>query len=217
MLRLQFIKKLYQMKKLYDATENSFIHFNEFVPYHSNDWKIKSPKLATMMLEVGPQIESMSKILSEELGFKHKKSRNYYFLDYFKELDSKGMLVNQEVMLKENNKILQPFKKTKKQNEWWLAYTTVKHSMPEGLEKCTLNNFLNALAALSSLHHIAHIVKIGPMSNLGPKDFLDYTLWHDSAQEGIDADVDSELRPNFESSWWRTKLFYFPSRRFMLI
>ena len=83
------------MKKLYDTSENSYIHFNEFVPYHSNDWKIKSPKLATMMLEVGPQIESMCRILSEELGFKHKKkNRNYYFFDYFDELNSKGLLVN---------------------------------------------------------------------------------------------------------------------------
>ena len=205
------------MKKLYDASENSFIHFNEFVPYHSNDWKIRSPKLATMILEVGPQIESMSRILSEELGFKHSKNKNYYFFDYFKELKSKGLLANQEVMLKENHKILQPFPRTKKENKWWSAYTTLKHKMPEGLENCTLDNFLYALAALSSLHHIAHIVKFGSMSNLTPNDFLDYSLWHDSAQEGIDADVDDVLRPDFESSWWRTKMFFFPSRRFDLL
>ena len=205
------------MKKLYDASENSYMHFNEFVPYHLNDWKIKSPKIATMILEVGPQIESMCKILSEELGFKHEDDKYYHFFDYFDELNSKGLLVNQEVMFKENHKILQPFPKTKKLNKWWSAYTTLKHSMPEGLEDCTLNNFLYALAALSSLHHIAHIVKIGPMANLSPNDFLDYTLWHDSAQEGIDADMDSELRPDFESSWWRTKLFFFPSRRWDLV
>lgn len=67
------------MKKLYDASEDSFMHFNEFVPYHSNDWKIKPPKLATMMLEVGPQIESMTRILSEELGFKHTKKEKLLF------------------------------------------------------------------------------------------------------------------------------------------
>ena len=89
--------------------------------------------------------------------------------------------------------------------------------MPEGLEECTLDNFLHALAALSALHHIAHIVKFGAMSNLSPKDFLDYSLWHDSAQEGIEADSDVELRPDFDSSWWRAKLFFFPSRRFPMI
>ena len=214
---MKFIKKLYEMKKLYDASEASFIHFNEFVPYHSNDWKIKSPKLATMMLEVGPQVKSMARILSDELGFKHSKKKNYYFFDYFKELNSKGMLVNQKVMLKENHKNLQPFPKMQKQNKWWDAYTTLKHRMPEGLENCTLDNFLYALAALSSLHHIAHVVKFGLMSNLSPNDFLDYSLWHDSVQEGINADVDDIIRSDFESLWWRTKMFFFPSRRFVLI
>ena len=98
------------MKKLYDTSENNFLKFNEVVPYYSNDWKIQSPKLATMLLELGPQIEAMSKIIFEELKLKHekkKKNSRHYFHDYY--LKSAGVKKFVDELPKDELTFFDPF------------------------------------------------------------------------------------------------------------
>ena len=72
-------------------------------------------------------------------------------------LNEQGMLAGQSVAPREKiDMTISPFR-FRKQNvpKWWQDYNDTKHDLPKGAYIGTIRNVLNALAAVTILHHIA--------------------------------------------------------------
>ncbi|WP_160289395.1 hypothetical protein [Nitrosopumilus adriaticus] len=171
------------MGKLCSIYEKQFLQFSDIVPYVDNDWTLtKSPLLASILLGIGPQIEAMTKIIFNALGFTTEKNKPGFW-DYYPELNQKRMFTSHSVILKnsayQGYKILHPFNELGSNTDnvmWWEAYNKLKHSLPEGLEYGSLQNTIHGLAALSSLLHIAYEIKLNLTKE---RDFiLDSKNWH---------------------------------------
>ena len=209
-------EQLIKMGRLCSIYEKQFIQFSDVVHYIDNDWNLtKSPILASILLGIGPQIEAMSKIIFNALGFSTEKGKSGFW-DYFPNLDKKRMLTSHSVILKnslyQGYKILNPFNEFSTSDSkfvWWEAYNKLKHSLPDGLEYGTLHNTILGLSALSSLIHIAYEIKW----NLGKEvDFiLDYKNWH-ITNMGV-FEVEKEWppvqNPTHQILGWRSNLFFF--------
>ncbi len=209
-------EQLIKMGRLCSIYEKQFIGFSDIVPYIDNDWNLtKSPILASILLGIGPQIEAMSKIIFNTLGFSTEKDRPY-FLDYFSDLDKKRMLTSHSVILKNSQyqgySILHPFNEAKTSDnnfDWWEAYNKIKHTLPDGLEYGTLNNTILGLAALSILIHIGYEIK----GNLGKGvDFiLDFKNWRITKAGVFEGGEEwpPVQNPTHQILKWKSNLFFF--------
>lgn len=219
-----FERQLLIMKQLYLSVEQQFVEFNEIIPYNQNNMKngwdvIHSPRLVNLILSICPQIEKMSKLLVDEMNLKLKNDGKSLY-DYLNRLDAKDMLKEQIVGLPNpgsTNILLQPFLRNSNEDiVWWLAYNKIKHNVIGGIEYGTLSNAINALAGLSTLHHIAHIViTFKNYHNVNmDEEILDFTKWHYDEEQGLQFQNPNEkLMPNQLSVVWSSNVFFFCSHR----
>lgn len=114
----------------------------------------------------------MFEILTNQLNLKPSSEK---FPDYFSILNSKQLLSSQSIILNENDQKRSPFNNTT--FSWWDAYNDVKHSMPDGIFKATLENVIDSLGALFILHHIADFVQSEKNPNWEKLDFWDSKNW----------------------------------------
>lgn len=218
-----FDRKLVEMKNIYQATEQQFIEFNDIIPYgHNKNWNaIYSPRLVTLLLSIAPQVETMTKILIDHMNLKpENKGENFY--DYFNVLDEQEMLKIQEVALPVPgypNRLIYPFEKNSDGNlDWWWAYNQIKHHSPKGMYTVTLEHAINALAALSVLHHVCYITKTWKMAKGEFGEILDGKTWETDEAAGVEAGApESNWRPNELSVLWSSKIFFFCTRRFPMV
>lgn len=171
----QIVKELLEMQRLYHNSEYEFLLFHEIVPYSHNQLSIYSPKLVSILQEIGPQIYGMFKILSKQLVIASKKSDK--FPKYFKTLNKRNLLSSQSLVLLENNKIRTPFKFKITIPEWWDAYNTVKHELPTGIFEAKYKHVIDALGALFILHHVADTIQRKKSAIFENADIIDSSNW----------------------------------------
>lgn len=214
-----FERKLVEMKEVYHAIEDQFLEFNQIIPYgHNTEWEsIYSPRLVTLLFSIGPQIETMIKSLMEKMNLKPRNDgKNFY--DFFNVINERNLLSCHEVGLPVPgypNKSIMPFEKNSDGDlEWWWAYNQIKHHMPEGMYHGTLRNAINALAALSVLHHVAYSLIVWPDKEDFSK-FLDSVEWKTDEESDVIAHHPNEnLLPNELPAWWSSKVFFFSTRKY---
>lgn len=147
--------KLYQFCKLYEESEMEFLEFEKIVLYSIKTANTYSPKLRPILQTVCTDIEGVLKFLTETLKLKPKQ-RHFEFM--FKELNSKNMLTIQKVSHRERLCTFAPFTFNTKVASWWTAYNNTKHNLPDGANHATIENTINALAALLILLHTSRIL-----------------------------------------------------------
>lgn len=216
-----FKRELIEMRQMYFIVEKQFLEFNEIIPYqYHKDWnQVTSPKLASIILSIGPQIEKMLKILVNKMNL-GTGQKNLRFSDFVKVLDVQKMLTNQTVGLVNPgyvNIIFNPFEQNNESIlDWWQGYNKIKHDLPGGITHGTLHNAIYSLAALSILHHIAYI-----LITWGNEDYstiLDSKEWHHNEEQGVRSQVkNEELLPNELPVLWSSKLFFFPTKRYQFV
>jgi len=221
----EFERQLLKMKQLYSSVEQQFIEFNEIIPYNQNDqkngWnKIHSPRLVNLLLSICPQIEKMAKLIVNEMNLEPENNGKSAY-DYLNRLDRKNVLKEQIIGMSNPgsvNILLQPFLKNSNGDiEWWLAYNKIKHDVLEGMEYGTLSNAINALAGLSTLHHIAYcVITFKHYENINLEEaLLDFQKWHYDEEQGlVFQSPDEKLLPNQLSVLWSSKIFFFCTHRF---
>lgn len=151
------------MQRMYLEAERQFIEFNIIVPYADNDNNVYSPRLVSLLQIIGSQIDGVLKILAGLLSKNLKISSNSgkpSFTDYTRALDRYGLLSAQKIQLKENKKLLAPFRfDANYTTEWRTALNATKHDLPEGAYIGRYGHVVNSLAALAILHEIAGAAK----------------------------------------------------------
>lgn len=159
-----FREVIEEMARLYEDTETQFLSFNRIIPYNRNPGEVYSPRLYTILQSSSAQIISLMASLASCLcgdGFKsptHMRQKDFPF--YYWLLNKEGMLSVQKLAPKEKvTMIITPFKVEEGDTpKWWQAYNKTKHGLPGGAYRCTLENVLNAIGALSILHDISQFI-----------------------------------------------------------
>jgi len=157
-LKNDYIEKGYIVDDYY-LIEEDFIKFIGYVPlsYNQNEEdrkKIKSPKLADLLLRIGSRIDiSFSSYINNP-------NKEHNWRDY-KKLEPKLKLSDYSVFSIHDKKDMKPFEDWQNINGnnilkksdglertidfWWNAYTNVKHN--HNIEKANLNHVYYSLAA----------------------------------------------------------------------
>lgn len=165
----QLVKELIEMQNHYKYAELQFQKFNSIIPYTRNPPNVYSPRLASLILTLGPQVLGTFGIIKQQLGVTCGDT----FGKYYEALNSDGMLSSQGFVL-ENGDVKYPFMKSNP--EWWEAYNhSIKHQMPSGMSSAILVNIIDALGALFILHHIADVIQASNQKLV--KDILFSANW----------------------------------------
>jgi len=163
--------------KMLHQLEGYMKDFLNYIPLDEDHLQVYSPKLITIILEIGPELTSALEIAvgctriypvweefdpelrsdreklwkKEENGKKY--SRSLSFNDYYSFLEKHNQqkLGEARVQLKDMGAYFKPFEKTnaKKTNpEWWNTYNQLKHDKYDNRKKATLEAALKSLGAL---------------------------------------------------------------------
>jgi hypothetical protein len=125
----------------------------EVLPYCPNHENVWSPQLATVLLEIGSQLDSLWMEMLARSGMRVvEEGIMGYFLHIGKDFARRWV-----VFWADEPNIIQPFAEWDLSQHrlsdyiplpWWQAYNKVKHNRLEHREKATLNNAVTALAGL---------------------------------------------------------------------
>jgi hypothetical protein len=152
--------------------EKRLIDFIDYVPLIFNHIKVHSPKLISVILEVGPEtinsfdlavfhkgqrsirevfdpnITACREILLKKEMEQRKTRRSLTFKDYYSFLNSNEVpkLSEATIVVKESNFYIMPFEQS--HPPWWQCYNSLKHDKYSNLEGATLRNALKATGAL---------------------------------------------------------------------
>ena len=171
----QITQNLLRMQEQFRQFELKFLEFYEWLPYDHNSWQFYSPKLSSLLSDVGPQLLGMFDLMCQQL---QKNPNGDHFPDYFQSLNQNHMLSTQSFILAKGNQKRSPFVFSGNVPKWWTAYNDIKHNQPDGEYQGTLENTIDALGALYILHHIADVIQTD--HKIGPKfqgDFSDSNNW----------------------------------------
>ncbi len=140
----------------YISTENMLLDAMRVIPYCDEHEDVWSPVFATILLEVGSQLDSLWKYQAQLSPFVTKDQLNISdYFEYFGEyLASKWV-----VFYGEESRIIQPYKNWSEVDEykrnkypntewWWSAYNKVKHDRLRNRAKATIKHAVNSLAGL---------------------------------------------------------------------
>lgn len=158
---------------MYNELERDFIKTISYVPLETVHSKVWSEKFAELLIRIGSSVDSFFrymvksesldnqekvKKLREKIEKKREKEPDWSpnVTEFRKTFNPIYQLSSVEVEadygLTYYGK-LQPFKDfDKKSPIWWVSYNKVKHEMLEQLNRATLENTINALAALFVLN-----------------------------------------------------------------
>jgi hypothetical protein len=157
----------------YEIIEQDFIEFIKTVPINEpSHLKVHSPVLRDIIIRSCVQIEVFFKewakyLCSEENDIelfklyheKHKKSkgikgaRNWNFSDYF--IIKEKFLMSRPIYVRPMESEVTPFNSWQTKQtipEWWNSYNAIKHDGLNSKKIANLENALNSLSALFTLH-----------------------------------------------------------------
>ena len=139
---------------LHHALEKQVIDFNDIILYDKQKSPeiIYSPLLVNMMVSVGPQIESVVRLLKNQLGL--KSSGKGMIQKLIKELNQDYVLDNLKIVSTLTNQEFSPFDS---KVDWWHAYNKTKHDLLTGQFEVGYVHVMNAMAALSALYYLASL------------------------------------------------------------
>jgi len=158
----------------YIKQENAMLEFLEYVPLAECHFQVYSPKLVSILYEVGPELMNifnvaigntkplakmdkfmgdgqlsveLDKIWSDEVELQ-ERTQSLSFRRYYDFLEkwSVRKLSTAQVEIIENSLMLTPFKD--QTPEWWTTYNGLKHSKQTSLTKATLFTTLMGLSGL---------------------------------------------------------------------
>jgi hypothetical protein len=157
----------------YEDLEHQFENFLEYFPYLEGNENTYSFKLANMILAIGAHVDSAFKEMASYAEFSSKypeilkpkrgKPKKPTIADYYV-LSEEYKLPQKTVIFKRlpEREPLTPFHQYQKIGKevktpyWWTVYNGVKHKFKKNLEKATLQNTRDALAA-AFLLNVTHI------------------------------------------------------------
>jgi len=165
------MKKINMFWPVYKNLERVVQQLADRIHFTDNQVKVYSLYIADLLVRTVVEIEAIAKELyyeiceNKEVFDDNGKSRDLYFdTDCLKLLNEKWKLSSKQVIVSssnfyfclEENKVLMPLKKSDKRGDsgskWKQAYQAVKHDRMKSLEKATIKNLLNAMAALYILN-----------------------------------------------------------------
>lgn len=174
--------QLWDLQKLHEDVEKQLLQFDEIIPYEKQrSAEIFSPRLLNMMLSCCPQIEAITKLITERCGFplnetdEDGKTRPKSVPSLIKKIDENAVLSNLclEVKIHDYEAGLTPFTPYLK---WWKKYADLKHGLATKQFEINYVDVMDAFSALASLHCIAR--KIEQFSD-NPLDVLNGKNWSD--------------------------------------
>ena len=186
-----------KMLEIYLNTEKQFLEFNEWVPMETNKLSVNSPRLYSLLITSCGQVEALMKKICESIDIIPKKKN---FPEYYKILNSQGMLGLQSITVYNTGKNFRPFNENNEEHFWWKSHNDAKHELPEGILKGTIENVLYALAAINILQKIFLSI---PLDDDAQK-ILDPKYWMNT--EPIKT-ADAQLHPERYSSPYGSKIF----------
>lgn len=131
----------------YLMLENDFINITRYIKLDKCNFHTFSDEIVKLLQSVGAECDLIFKKIC---NINLKKRANIY--DYVQILDDYPQIINEKIIVKNSNIILQPFKGWKKkypsQLKWWKAYNLVKHNREEQVQFGNFYNLLNIMAAL---------------------------------------------------------------------
>ena len=196
-----FSHYLHEMKYLYLSTEKQFIEFSEIVPFYKNDWNTYSPRLYSILQSTCSQVESMIKRITEEMMIISKQSNS--ISPYYNALNNNDLLNKQRVMLIPAWKIVSPFEEKPLPN-WWTAYNSTKHNLPNGVFSGTMENTIKSIAGLYCLHNLAFLIMHGTTYDVTKDE--NWEEWIYPKFRNQDLDYFNNRTPEITHSW-KSKLF----------
>jgi len=204
---------------LYKTVESSFLDFLEYVPLTREHGNVASPKLLTLILQIGSYVDTTFKHMAQyelltdpnvqKIRSKLKKPTrsNVTIKDCRVAFEPIYKLSEREVMVKSQSffypKSTQPIKtefftkiipfsefKQDKSPKWWRIFTGLKHYSLERIKDANMKNTLGALAGLFLLN------------------VIDPQNWCEMAWESVEGSLRQDTR-TFEPTFASTQLFYF--------
>lgn len=184
---MNIVEIISEMRKLHIDVEDQFLSFNRIVPYNHNPGEVYSPRLYSILQNACAQVISMMNAITKRIGSKTpmnvsigKKEKQRKFDECYNFLNQKLMLAVQSVAPREKIEMtIRPFKFKQNVPIWWQQYNNTKHQLPEGAYVGTIRNVMNALAAVTILHHIAeHMINLRDASRI-----LASKNWRDNSKE----------------------------------
>ena len=140
---------LRNLEKLYVDLEKQMLKFDEVLPYgRQNTSEIYSPRLVNMMLACGPQIESITKLISQKCNFPDKPVPNM-----IQKINEKGVLSHFEIFSIPHKLLFTPFTRDL---SWWTAYNKLKHGLTKKQFELTYSDVMDAFSALTALYCLAN-------------------------------------------------------------
>ena len=191
---MSFENDLHNLKRLFADSEQELKKFNEIIPYEHNPVKIYSPKLVNLLLQIGPQIESLTDLIATKkaLGFERGGVPAR-----IERINHDSVLSRFEIIFKINGALITPF--TLKQ-KWWTTYNETKHNLAQSQFDITSQSVLDALAALAALHRLADVISKTDEDNLEyilEKQYWRKAFWHQSN----DAETSRRIRATTSETW----------------
>lgn len=192
---------LHDMGHLYLSTEKELIEFGEIVPFYKNDWNAYSPKLYGILQSTCAQVESMIKRITEEMNVAPKPTNS--ILPYYEVLNNNNLLSKQTVMLISAWKVIHPFEEKPIPN-WWTAYNSTKHKLPDGVRSGTMENTIKSVAGLYCLHNLAFLIMHGTTYDVAKDE--NWREWIYPKFRNLDLDSFNNRTPEITHSW-KSKIF----------
>lgn len=158
---------LWDLVKLHEDIEKQLLKFDEIIPYEQQtSAEIFSPRLLNMMLSCCPQIEAITKLISERCDFPlneidHEcegRKRPISVPKLIKKINEKSALSNLCLQVKIHNSGLtfNPFVECL---EWWQKYANLKHGLATKQFEINYTHVMEAFTALAGLHCIANKIE----------------------------------------------------------
>ena len=139
---------LENLEKLHEDIEKQMLLFDEIVPFERQETaKIFSPRLLNLMLACCPQIEAVTKWISNKYGMKGNG-----IPQLIREINQ-GLVLSSFRIISTHHKL--QFTPFTQDLSWWHAYNELKHDLNGKQFKLSYQTVMDAFAALAGLHCLA--------------------------------------------------------------
>lgn len=147
-----FENDLKNLKRLFQDSQQQLKEFNEIIPIEHNPHPIYSPKLVNLLLQIGPQIEGVTDLITSKKSLKFERG----VTSRIESINHDGVLSTFHITFALNGALFTPFPLKK---EWWTTYNETKHHLAQSQFDIKYQSVLDSLSALAALHRLADAIK----------------------------------------------------------
>ena len=190
---MSFENDLKNLKRLFQDSQQQLKEFNEIIPIEHNPHHIYSPKLVNLLLQIGPQIEGVTDLITSKKSLKFERG----VTSRIESINHDGVLSNFQITFTLNGALFTPFPLKK---EWWTTYNETKHNLAQSQFDITSQSVLDALAALAALHRLADVISKTDEENL--EYILEKQYWRKAFDyQSNDAETSRRIRATTSETW----------------